>query len=208
MTRDQFNALFSSVPQPCIIAGDWNAKHPMWGSARHNQRGISLAAALEDSDLVMLNDCSITRFDASRSPSAIDLTLVSSGISLLFNWKVIEEPNGSDHLPISCGTFTPLVETAVPAINYRRMDWEKFTLNMEGAISCSDGELTYNQFFDMLLDALFNASPQYRHVGVHKVPQPFWDEELSEALQESRLKFKVWPRTLEYENYYEYLAHD
>ena len=93
--------LIHQVPKPCLLLGDLNAHHPIWGSRRASARGRSIEELLEKYDLTFLNDGSPTFFSSSHlSYSAIDLSLASASIAPLFEWRVQSDPYFSDHFPI------------------------------------------------------------------------------------------------------------
>lgn len=59
-----------------FFTGDFNIYHPLWGYSKINSFGSLLVQALEDFDLSIINDCSITYLPSPGSPSVIDLTLL------------------------------------------------------------------------------------------------------------------------------------
>ncbi|KAL1398832.1 hypothetical protein pipiens_002335 [Culex pipiens pipiens] len=201
VSQNTFEDFFNSIPQPCILAGDWNAKNPAWGGDIQNQRGTNLLAALDVSRFVVLNDGSYTRFDANRLPSAIDLTIASADISLLFEWAPLDFPYGSDHLPITFGTTTEVVEEQQLGINYKRLDWEKFSTLLDERVKLLSPTASYEVFFGTVWRSLTDATPTKSSTQVRKLPQPYWDTELQTALEDRRDKFRAWRRKLDYESY-------
>lgn len=206
----QLQAFFNSIPHPCVIGGDWNAKHPLWGDHRQDARGDLLQSALDYSNLVVLNTGGYTRYDAHRSPSAIDITLVSArsaDISLLFEWQMLDHLYGSDHVPISFGTaaVVPEINPQQP-INYRKIDWDSFTGRVEESIAASSCTWNYENFFEVIWESLLNSSPRpHTRSNSKKVPLPYWCDELNIALANSRAKFKVWRKSLEFSTYEQYI---
>ena len=73
---DTFTNLLTSIPEPKLILGDFNARHTSWGSEDTCPRGIILSDCFNDNDLLVLNDGSPTRYDKFRdSYSHIDVLL-------------------------------------------------------------------------------------------------------------------------------------
>lgn len=120
-------------------------------------RGIHLLAAVEESDFAILNEDSHTRLDSSPFSSDIDLTIVSAEISLMFNWEILEDPHDSDHLLIACGTSSGMFERQDRQINYRKFDWDKFSSNVEEALTNSTECITYERYFEILWNGLMNG---------------------------------------------------
>lgn len=201
----ELEAFLESIPHPCVIGGDWNAKHPLWGDHRQDARGDLLQSALDYSNLVVLNTGGYTRYDVHRSPSAIDITLASADISLYFDLQILDHPHGSDHIPISFGTATIIPEINLQqAVNYRRIDWDSFVGRVEDSIAAYPGVLDYGSFFQIIWENLTMSSPSPRNRSNRNVPLPYWCEELKVALENSREKFKAWRRSLAYSAYEEY----
>lgn len=99
-TYTHINNLIDSLPKPLLLAGDFNAHHTMWGCTSNNGRGTTLHSIIEDSDLCILNDGQATTVGSHKwRPNALDLTIVSSSLSLRCNWSVHNDPMGSYHLP-------------------------------------------------------------------------------------------------------------
>lgn len=59
---------------------------------------------VDDEGLTILNTGAITRHARSpMTPSALDLGIVSAGLSLDTDWKVYDDSMGSDHFPTIIG---------------------------------------------------------------------------------------------------------
>lgn len=93
--------VLGQLPKPHVLAGDFNAHSQAWGSYKEDVRGKTVLNFLSNNELVYLNNGSITRKACPpRRSSAIDLTLVSTDISLIIDWEVLEFPTQSDHYPV------------------------------------------------------------------------------------------------------------
>ena len=98
---EDWDYLFEIVGSPVIYLGDFNAHHSSWGCTNISGSGRALLNAVNKSDLLILNDGRPTKIKKhNEQPTAIDLTLLSSSLRPLATWDIIEDPNGSDHLPI------------------------------------------------------------------------------------------------------------
>jgi Endonuclease-reverse transcriptase len=85
--------------RPTILAGDLNAKSPLWGSRDVNARGTSVAEWMLSSGMEIANVGDSPTFERRGSSSVIDVTLTSQNISgRLTGWKVHTDiENLSDH---------------------------------------------------------------------------------------------------------------
>ncbi|KAG5872371.1 hypothetical protein JTB14_009906 [Gonioctena quinquepunctata] len=79
--------------------GDFNAHHVAWGNEFDDIYGKHLLEAIEKCNLVFIYNGSRTLATSQRH-IAIDITLCSSDISHSFSWSTLDDPHGSDHLPI------------------------------------------------------------------------------------------------------------
>ncbi|XP_033218313.1 uncharacterized protein LOC117173780 [Belonocnema kinseyi] len=85
-----------------FIGGDFNCHHQSWGCDVSSSFGNKLLEAIGNSTLSILNDGSPTCFTRPyEAKSAIDLTIVSSNLFPLSDWKFEQDKMGSDHFPIS-----------------------------------------------------------------------------------------------------------
>ena len=112
--------LFDSILNPKLILGDFNAHAALWGQGPEDFRGRTLANALEDCNLVCLNNGDLTRIACPpiRS-SAVDVAFCSDDIALKFCWSTTDNFAGSDHLPIYL-TFNcdfPKNHTYIPSVD-------------------------------------------------------------------------------------------
>ena len=57
---DIITTILKSIPDPKIILGDFNARHPSWGSDDTCPRGTILTDCFLDDNLLILNDGSPT----------------------------------------------------------------------------------------------------------------------------------------------------
>nr|KAG5707591.1 hypothetical protein BaRGS_001139 [Batillaria attramentaria]KAG5714610.1 hypothetical protein BaRGS_000098 [Batillaria attramentaria] len=114
-----------------VVAGDFNASHRLWDPSATTAGGGHLANAVLESNLSILNDCSVTRIgQGGQRNSAIDVTLASPALCLEATWETGDDNMQSDHLPIHI-TLDKAVPTEVevnsnPKYAYDKADWEKF----------------------------------------------------------------------------------
>lgn len=92
--------IFSCTNGSRIVGGDFNAHHATWGSYKNNITGQRVISALDNLDLIILNDGSPTRLTKENKISAVDLTLATPNVASLSHWQTITDTLGSDHFPI------------------------------------------------------------------------------------------------------------
>ena len=105
---EKWNKLFQSINQHNtkykVVGGDLNAHNTLWGSSHNCPTGLNLADSLENTNLVITNDGSMTYCKQTKNTapvfSAIDLTLISSNLFLQTTWKTKDEKMFSDHYQI------------------------------------------------------------------------------------------------------------
>ena len=96
--------LWSSVtilPSPFLILGDMNSHGTAWGESYDDNRAGIIYDLCDDFNLTILNTGEATRIPKPPAQeSRLDISLCSNSLSLDCQWKVIDDPHGSDHLPI------------------------------------------------------------------------------------------------------------
>lgn len=82
-----------------ILAGDLNAHHPTWNQSNKTcARGELLVEVLENTELMVMNDGNPTTIRHPNStPSAIDLTIVSTSIAPKVEWSVLDQEICGEH---------------------------------------------------------------------------------------------------------------
>ncbi|MCP4061384.1 MAG: hypothetical protein GY738_29760 [Pseudoalteromonas sp.] len=151
-----FNLLFDR-PNDTILVGDFNAHNPAWNSISLDQssmnRGEALLEALNESSLCLLNEDSPTRLPSFGQPTSPDLSLCSAHLALDFSWHTLTTLR-SDHLPIllSLPEVTRPPRPVKTFHNFRKADWDTFTLETETLFenapdpsSCSQGEAIFRK---------------------------------------------------------------
>ncbi|KAH7933808.1 hypothetical protein HPB49_017427 [Dermacentor silvarum] len=97
---DELAQCFSRFPSRAfILAGDFNAKHPLWGPAPSDARGVQLVQFACANELRVLNSPdSPPTFDTPYASSWIDVSLASLSLTRAgFAWSVSDSDTLSDH---------------------------------------------------------------------------------------------------------------
>ncbi|KAH7933569.1 hypothetical protein HPB49_014024 [Dermacentor silvarum] len=92
-------AIALSRTRNVIIAGDYNAKHPLWGPCAGDERGTRLLEFMAPNRLIMLNDPqSQPTYETKYAASWIDVTMVTpSVVAAGYSWAVRDDLTYSEH---------------------------------------------------------------------------------------------------------------
>ena len=177
--------------QPVIIAGDLNAKSPLWGSPYGDNRGELFEEFIENNDLTVLNNNTIPTFQGHRGSSFIDVTLANAAAYRKINrWQIADDETLSEHALIQWEfKFDNHGDETMRRTRYNtnKADWDKFNLALARSIDAiptannreRDREST--QITATLInDAIENACKEsipFRKTYKHSVP--WWTPELT-----------------------------
>lgn len=115
-------------PKDVIVAGDFNAHSPWWGSPYTFAKGNALTDTTSALGLIVCNIGDAPTFERGGSSSHIDVTFASQRVLRKMDvWKILDVESGSDHKYI---LYTPegrVVEPgrAVKGWPWRHMDTPK-----------------------------------------------------------------------------------
>lgn len=126
--EDQFALFYQTLGHRFIAGGDYNAKHPLWGSRLTTPRGRQLFQALTNNNLQHLATGEPTYWptDRRKVPDAIDFC-VTKGISS--NYLEIKScfELSSDHSPLLVNVNTQVISNSTPPLLHNKTtDWEVF----------------------------------------------------------------------------------
>ena len=192
----KIETILNKFPNNTIIVGDLNSHHSLWGSNIDTNAGKHIAEMLETSNFCVINSGQITRID-DRSESAIDLTIVSDRLSGQAEWEVIQEPCGSDHLPIlTTLNFSPEIEEIkLPKkFIFEKADWSEYkTLLNEHKIEEFDST-SVNSFLNDITNKILNAAgssiPRTSGKTKRRTANPSWSGRCTEARKTARRAFR------------------
>lgn len=211
ITYNEWNRFFSSIPKPFVVGGDFNAHHNSWGCSGCDNLGINLLQAIEENDLLLLNDGSPTYIGYSnKQPSAIDLTICSNTMERFFRWQVLEDLYGSDHLPIVIDCDLKVPEIIIKNFrkwNVEKAEWLNFHKKSEELFKSSD-HLSYEQIVQYITSAAESSIPRYKDVKNRKKGKFWWNTKCEEAAKERKILFKIYRNNPIKENLLNYKKQD
>nr|CAH7754483.1 unnamed protein product [Callosobruchus chinensis] len=163
VSQAESSNIFQQIPNKKIICGDFNCHHTTWGCQTNSSQGSKLIDAIDEEELVIMNNGSPTRlYRPNQSPAAVDLTIVSQGIAHLMSWEVLTDPMGSDHFSILLTLNTSIDRNVInPAAkwNDNRAHWMTFQSTMDNKIINSNYEANNNdEMLEMFRTALSEAA--------------------------------------------------
>ena len=193
-----------------IIGGDYNAHSPLWEENCKTTTNKQLVENITDSDLIVLNDGSITRIpdNPNHKATSIDLTLASPSIYHDIQWYTLNDTLGSDHIPIittlsnkhSQSTQNPKDSNFYfPKFNYNKANWDDYQITLRSTefpinkIDTSDINESYTVFQRLVLTAAYKAIPTYKTYSKSlKVGNSWWTEECKTAVNEKKKAYKKY----------------
>lgn len=186
LLKESWLNLLVDFPGPKIVLGDFNGQHPSWGSTTTNHNGKIIEGALEELDLVILNDGSPTRITPpEHNISVVDLSLVSSHMANHASWETIQDTGSSDHFPIFISFCNQnLFDHSInfKRKNFKKADWNSFHDNLSIDL-LSKPDITYKEFIDLVEQTSNKTIPTFTlKNNPSKIISPWWDDECQSAL--------------------------
>lgn len=200
VSEQEYSTLFSTLPRPYLIVGDFNSHNSAWGGYVTDANGKILLDSIDVNNIVYLNDGSPTmvgRLNARES--AIDISLCTPDVAGLFSWKTYEDPCGSDHLPILIeGNFSPFIKETHCASKWQinKADWKEFRTEIDGLLG-NKTCLSYAEFIEALNRAAEKSIPRskdsnqkksrHKHIG-----KTWWNAGCQEAVNRRKTLYKQY----------------
>lgn len=224
--KNKLNTLFKSLSKPMIVAGDFNAHHTVWGCTNIDSRGRDIIDIMEENDLVLLNDGSPTTVGSfSHRPNGLDLTMVSSSLSLSCEWMVCDTPLAGYHLPtVTKYIFDSVSYLAEPSqsipkyVNHNLVDWSKYKNKVNEelknyAININDPLDSYDKFCSILSSAMNNSviksktnkqsnltNPQGGNRKIF-LPLPWWNEKCTKVVDNCKQAYVTFKSSASMDNF-------
>lgn len=191
--------LVTQLGENFIMLGDFNAHSPLWGGRSRNVRGRIIENVIDDYNLCIMNTGEDTHFsEASKTFSAIDLTLATSSVASLFNWEVEVDGMGSDHFPIKLKQGAGPNDKLRKKWNIEKADWVKFreSLRFEDLINNlpEDVEASENKVREVILAAAKASIPESSGKKPKKYA-PWWNAQIAQNQKENRKLLRDFKRT-------------
>lgn len=194
VSKPELETLFEQLPRPAIILGDVNAKNGLW-SDQEDSRGRMIASVLEEQNLVVLNDGSLTLFphQTEYNPSTPDISVCSPDLADKLDWKVGDDLHGSDHAPIFVGKFSLCAkQKRRPCWKIFKADWSKYEEEIEKNIKY-DCSYSIEQITECIISAAMKSIPK----SSDEIPNravPWWCDRVEEAVKKRKKYLRLCKR--------------
>lgn len=175
---------FAQIQSPKFILGDFNAHGVDWGCEHNDNRSQILQSAFDDDHLVTLNTGEFTRVAVPPARcSALDLSACSSSLALWCNWRVINTPCGSDHLPILIEFCkTPQCQTSLLSRPLtKRIQWHYYQTMLAEMLNVAATEhIVYDELIAMIYECAMAAQsvPMPGSTQIKGQPKVWWNDDL------------------------------
>lgn len=183
---DSLTRQMTSIRGPVIVAGDFNAKSPLWGAALWDHRGHDLSDWVSSAGLVVANEGSEPTFlRTTGQGSVVDVTMYSEDVRLE-DWRVLADVETlSDHRYISfrVGASQKEAEPLVPGnITWRKIKEEVFRSSIRQRLGGENGA-TPEELMRITREACNEAGTTSRPGtdAKKRVPKYWWTQEIAEA---------------------------
>lgn len=195
----ELEKLCDQLPQPYIIAGDFNAHNPLWGSSKLDSRGKVVERVLLSRPLCLLNSGSPTYVNSSTQGfSSLDISLCSPTLFSCLDWTVEQNPRGSDHFPVIIKFCSPTdtLKTRPPRWKLSEADWSLFQAEADLVPLSFEGSST-DEVNDMVTNTIITAAQQaIPQTSGHlpKRPKPWWTEDCMKTRKEQNRAWGIFRR--------------
>lgn len=205
-TSQDIIRLINQIPSPRIIVGDFNGHHIIWGSKNTNSRGHTIANAVEQFNLNIMNNGENTRFNSYTGDySVLDLSICDSTMTPSLTWEVLPFLYGSDHFPIKITNMEEIVYNTKPVEKWKlkTANWNLYQNRVEEDLQNfqidNDIDGTLEKFTNIIINAATASIGKTTHITKH-IPVPWWNNECQNAIKQSKHAFNKYKRHPTLEN--------
>jgi hypothetical protein len=200
ITTPEYHQYFSTLGPRFLVAGDWNAKHPTWGSRLTTQKGRALHQAAQLNNLNFLSTGEPTYWptDIHKTPDLLDFAITkqipTTHCDIASNFDLT-----SDHssIVITISTIILTIEP-VPHLCSSKTNWHKFQDHINQQLNPTirlkehdEIEQAVHEFIVLLQTAAWNATPPSHQ----KLPDTNLPLIIKELVLEKRRARRIWQRT-------------
>lgn len=200
ISTEEYTNFLSTIPSPFVVAGDWNAKHTMWGSRIITPKGRNLLRTIQNKSLSFLSTGQPTYWptDLNKIPDLLDFA-ITKGISLLHSKIESNLDLSSDHSVLIITVSTDVIQNQpIPKLCSRKTNWAMFQEILNTSLNLNirlkepaDIEEAVQYLTTTLQDAAWIATPMddISHPEVNNIPLY-----IKELVQEKRRARGRWQR--------------
>lgn len=211
----EIKKLFSTLPRPFLVLGDFNSQHQSWGSSVSTSLGDSLLDIIDLSNLCILNNGKPTRrTDPNQNISAVDLSISTPNLAASLSWCALPSTHGSDHYPIviSFPFSKPKHSGKLSTRKYRlpdrtSSDWIKFKNSVDSKVSSlpdispGNENVCADKLASILNEAAKEVFPQ-KDNSFTKIPSPpWWDKDCTVIIKKRKELEQIYNNNMTDLNY-------
>jgi hypothetical protein len=200
ITTHEYQHYFNTLGPRFIAAGDWNAKHTIWGSRLITQKGRTLLRAIQQDNLNYLSTGQPTYWPADKNkiPDLLDFAIIKQIPTIHCAIKSSFDLN-SDHSPIIITVSTTiLTKEPAPQLCTKKTNWDDYQeyinqhINLNIRLKKQDEiEKAVHDFTVLLQQAAWNSTPPPRQ----KPSDNNLPLRIKEMVQEKRRARRIWQHT-------------
>ena len=208
VSYQELKSLVEQLPAPYMILGDFNAYSTVWGSRRTTARGRMIERLLDKKSLCLFNRGTPTYLCQTGRRSVLDLTICHPTLYTEYDWRVTDDPLGSDHFPIVLSTGKVGAEGERPERwKINKADWDEFEKLCSTSFlsweSIQGQEDPSKYLTDTLKEVSTKCIPKTSSSRPHK-PCPWFNDNCRQAKKARRKALKKFEANMSVENMIEY----
>lgn len=205
---NDITGIFTLLGPRWILGGDFNAKHPHWGSSSATPRGRLIYGKIVHDSLTVASSGEPTYWplDPDRTPGVIDFFILKGFPAPICHTSTITDLT-SDHLPIKLRLTTDTVPLTRPLpLVTKHTDWDIFRSELSSNLnlgirlkSTSELDEAAEYFTQALQEAASKATPA---ITPTVTPQSVgYPSTLLQLIRDRRRARRKWQRTRSYADY-------
>lgn len=195
LSFQDFDNFFQSLGNKFLAGGDYNAKHPYWGSRLTNPKGRKLHNVITVNGYDFLSTGTPTYWPSDRNkiPDLLDF-FVTKGISQNNVTVNSSLDLSSDHSPVIVSYSTSVLQKD-HAISHNLVDWEGFKHEVNCNISLKvplktqeDIEESINYFNCVILDSVYHSKKEIQR----SVKNMYYPNDIKQKIAHKRRLRRIW----------------
>ena len=197
ISYSDLDILYSQLPSPVLLLGDFNSHNVLWGGRNTDSRGRIVEKFITDGNLCLLNDGSDTYLHPGNgSRTSIDLSICDASLFLDFAWKVSDDRCGSNHFPILINNLKPQPNEASPRWILQKANWPLFSQLCEENLKEHDFTIDSDpieSFTNIIIQIADRCVPKSSGKRKKKY-KPWFNEECRDAVNARRHALRTFDR--------------
>ena len=199
INTEMFSKFFESLGHRFIAAGDYNAKHPWWGSRSSSgtPRGRQLYATIQSLNLFPISTGEPTYWptDKNKTPDLLDFAVVKGINPDCFTATSCLDLS-SDHSPVII-SFKQQIKMIqkTPHLYNKNTDWEKYKEYLNNNLNCNISLKSIDELENAIEEfniQIHNAAKEATTSFEHPEKQYNIAKHILEKIREKRQLRKIW----------------